>query len=107
MYTSISAPLDLKLSSKGNSGNADDDIVVADNSRNTSLKVVKFADLERATRDFSFCLYMDGLGKVFLGWLDEDTFVPSTEGVGVAVAVKRYNNLQYWQVSKNCSAFTN
>ncbi|KAL7592419.1 hypothetical protein Lser_V15G32595 [Lactuca serriola] len=94
LYTS---PLDLKLSSKGNSGNADDDIVVADNSRNTSLKVVKFADLERATRDFSFCLYMDGLGKVFLGWLDEDTFVPSTEGVGVAVAVKRYNNLQYWQ----------
>ena len=32
-----------------------------------------------------------GFGKVYLGWVDQNTFAPSKHGVGVPVAVKRLN----------------
>lgn len=56
-----------------------------------SLKVFSFADLETATSNFS--LYMPfGLGcfgNLFLGWVDENTFAPLRDGIGITVAVKR------------------
>lgn len=39
-------------------------------------------------------------GEVFLGWVDKNTFAPSTEGDGIAVAVKKYSQgLPEWKVS--------
>ena len=56
-----------------------------------NLKEFKFADLERATSNFDKGLILGegGFGPVFLGWVDKDTFAPSTQGVGIAVAIKR------------------
>ncbi|XP_035845080.1 receptor-like cytoplasmic kinase 176 [Helianthus annuus] len=58
-----------------------------------SLKVFKFSDLEKATSNFSLDFLLgEGLyGKVFLGWVEQDTLAPSTQGVGTAVAIKRVN----------------
>ncbi|KAI3496440.1 hypothetical protein L1887_38803 [Cichorium endivia] len=93
-----SAPGDSKLSSncKSNSRIAGD-ILGSDNIDFTSLKVFKFADLKKATGNFSQRLGMDDFGEVFIGWIDKNTFSPSTEGVGIAVAVKRSKDLQEWQ----------
>ncbi|KAI3708735.1 hypothetical protein L2E82_38150 [Cichorium intybus] len=57
-----------------------------------SLKVFKFSDLEKTTRNFSQDLLIgrDGYGEVFIGWVDGKTFAPSRKGFGIAVAVKRY-----------------
>ncbi|KAK9052767.1 hypothetical protein SSX86_029397 [Deinandra increscens subsp. villosa] len=63
-----------------------------------SLKVFKFADLKKATRKFSpdIMLGKGGYGKVFLGWVDQNTLAPSIPGVGIiAVAVKRFNDGRY------------
>ncbi|XP_023748414.1 receptor-like protein kinase FERONIA isoform X2 [Lactuca sativa] len=58
---------------------------------NSSLKVFKFADLKKATSNFSddLVLGQGAFGKVLLGWIDKKTFVPSRNGVGIPVAVKR------------------
>ncbi|KAI3496458.1 hypothetical protein L1887_38822 [Cichorium endivia] len=94
-----SAHDDSKLSSnskgKGKSRN-DEDTVGADNkyfSISASLKVFKLADLERATRNFSQGLLLGGRThrEVFLGWVDRNTFASSTEGIGIAVAVKKFS----------------
>ncbi|KAL4564521.1 hypothetical protein LXL04_028585 [Taraxacum kok-saghyz] len=61
------------------------------------LKIFKFAELKKATRNFSQDLGMDDFGKVFLGWVDKNTFAPSTLGTGIAVAVKRSHDIQEWQ----------
>ncbi|KAJ0794536.1 putative transferase [Helianthus annuus] len=68
--------------------------VLADfQSPSPSLNVFKFSDLEKATNNFSVDLLLgEGLyGKVFLGWVEQDTLAPSTQGVGTAVAIKRVN----------------
>ncbi|KAI3496820.1 hypothetical protein L1887_39197 [Cichorium endivia] len=86
----------LSSKSKGHSRNGRD-IVAVDNkgftNPITSLKVFKFDDLKRATRNFNqdLVLSRDGFGDVFLGWVDKNTFGLSTEGAGIVVAVKRYN----------------
>ncbi|KAK1436811.1 hypothetical protein QVD17_02595 [Tagetes erecta] len=56
-----------------------------------NLKVFKFSDLEKATRNFRLDLLLGegGFGKVFLGWVEQKTLAPSKQGVGIAVAVKR------------------
>ncbi|KAJ9550890.1 hypothetical protein OSB04_014935 [Centaurea solstitialis] len=63
-----------------------------------SLKEFKFADLERATSNFDkgSILGEGGFGRVFLGWVDKDTFIPSQHGDGIPIAVKRLdeNGLQ-------------
>ncbi|KAJ9550891.1 hypothetical protein OSB04_014936 [Centaurea solstitialis] len=68
------------------------------------LKKFKFADLVRATNNFNEeQLGRGGFGNVTLGWVDENTFAPSTPGVGFAVAVKRLHRAsrqgrEEWQV---------
>nr|KAJ0195911.1 hypothetical protein LSAT_V11C700367100 [Lactuca sativa] len=97
----ISADADSKLSnsSKGNTTNASDTIG-ADNKHFTipipSIKVFKFDDLKFATRNFrqDLLLGREGFGQVFLGWVDKNTFTPSTEGSGIAVAVTRYSEVR-------------
>ncbi|KAL7592959.1 hypothetical protein Lser_V15G33710 [Lactuca serriola] len=96
-----SADADSKLSnsSKGNTTNASDTIG-ADNKHFTipipSIKVFKFDDLKFATRNFrqDLLLGREGFGQVFLGWVDKNTFTPSTEGSGIAVAVTRYSEVR-------------
>ncbi|KAL7592587.1 hypothetical protein Lser_V15G33722 [Lactuca serriola] len=91
-----SAHGDSKLSSnsKSKSRNAGD-TMEANNSiiHVPSLKLFKFADLKRATRNFNQDLLLGngGFGHIFLCWVDKNTFAPSTEGLGIAVVVKRYS----------------
>ncbi|CAI9293692.1 unnamed protein product [Lactuca saligna] len=77
---------------------ANDDSRLSSNSKDNNdstnpMKVFKFSDLERSTSNFSQDLVIDsdGYGEVFLGWVDEKTFAPSTKGVGITVAVKKYS----------------
>nr|XP_017223171.1 PREDICTED: protein kinase 2B, chloroplastic-like [Daucus carota subsp. sativus] len=59
-----------------------------------NLRMFTFAELGSATRGFSpdMMLGEGNYGRVFIGWLDEDTFAPSRIGIGMAVAVKRCNS---------------
>ncbi|KAJ0759780.1 putative transferase [Helianthus annuus] len=84
----------LSSGSRGNNMFSEMKEVLADfRSPSPSLKVFKFSDLEKATNNFSVDLLLgEGLyGKVFLGWVEQDTLAPSTQGVGIAVAIKRVN----------------
>ncbi|GJU69240.1 probable serine/threonine-protein kinase PIX13 [Tanacetum coccineum] len=56
-----------------------------------TLKEFEYDDLEKATKNFSSGMLLGegGFGKVYLGWIDENTFTPSKHGVGIPVAVKR------------------
>ncbi|KAK9069787.1 hypothetical protein SSX86_010183 [Deinandra increscens subsp. villosa] len=58
-----------------------------------SVTVFEFADLEKATRNFSPDLLLGegGFGEVFLGWVEQNTLAPSKQGAGIAIAVKRLN----------------
>ncbi|KAL8252312.1 hypothetical protein R6Q59_036005 [Mikania micrantha] len=55
------------------------------------LKEFRFSDLRKATGCFTRDLLLGNTysGKVFLGWVVENTLAPSKPGVGMAVAVKR------------------
>ncbi|XVE94412.1 hypothetical protein REPUB_Repub02eG0006200 [Reevesia pubescens] len=70
----------------------------------TALKIFTLAELKAATRNFrpDTVLGEGGFGRVFKGWVDENTYAPSKVGVGMAVAVKKSNpdssqGLQEWQ----------
>ncbi|KAD4585408.1 hypothetical protein E3N88_23009 [Mikania micrantha] len=72
------------------------------------LKEFRFSDLKKATRSFSPDLILGegGFGKVFLGWVEENTLIPSKQGVGMAVAVKRLSQgsnqgVAEWQAELN------
>ncbi|KAL8252331.1 hypothetical protein R6Q59_036024 [Mikania micrantha] len=72
------------------------------------LKEFRFSDLKKATRSFSPDLILGegGFGKVFLGWVEENTLIPSKQGVGMAVAVKRLSQgsgqrVAEWQAEVN------
>ncbi|PWA90532.1 tyrosine-protein kinase, neurotrophic receptor, type 2 [Artemisia annua] len=58
-----------------------------------SLKEFEYDDLKKATKNFGrdMLLGEGGFGKVYLGWVDQNTFAPSKPGVGVPVAVKSLN----------------
>ncbi|KAI7726730.1 hypothetical protein M8C21_013538, partial [Ambrosia artemisiifolia] len=93
----MSVERDSKLSSNNKSNNTFREMkeVPTDfKSPSPRLNVFKFADLEKATRKFSQDLVLGegGFGKVFFGtWFEQNTFAPSIEGVGIAIAVKRLN----------------
>ncbi|KAM7488643.1 hypothetical protein LguiB_026127 [Lonicera macranthoides] len=70
----------------------------------TNLKRFKFAELKMATRNFSPDLQLRKgyFQTVFIGWLNEKTYTPSKIGVGMAVAVKKFNvnnplNFEAWK----------
>ncbi|RWR78508.1 putative serine/threonine-protein kinase NAK [Cinnamomum micranthum f. kanehirae] len=56
-----------------------------------TLKIFSFAELKKATRNFSpDPLLGDGsFGTVFKGWIDEKTFAPTKAGSGMAIAVRK------------------
>ncbi|XP_050376636.1 probable serine/threonine-protein kinase PBL11 [Argentina anserina] len=73
-----------------------------------NLKEFTFAALKKATRDFKpdTILGEGGFGRVFKGWVDENTYAPSRAGIGMAVAVKKsnadsYQGQQEWEAEVN------
>ncbi|KAF7850926.1 hypothetical protein BT93_L4841 [Corymbia citriodora subsp. variegata] len=69
-----------------------------------NLKMFTFAELKSATRNFrpDTVLGEGGFGRVFKGWVEEETYKPSKVGVGIPVAVKKSSpdspqGLQEWQ----------
>ncbi|XXG39171.1 hypothetical protein AAC387_Pa01g0199 [Persea americana] len=56
-----------------------------------TLKIFSFAELKKATRNFSPDTFLGdgGFGRVFKGWIDEKTFAPTEAGSGMAIAVKK------------------
>ncbi|KAI3704293.1 hypothetical protein L1987_74509 [Smallanthus sonchifolius] len=82
------------------SGDTFKEVEVAD----SGLKVFSFDGLKIATRNFSddMVLGEGAFGKVFKGWLEHDTYVPSKPGSGIPVAVKKldidgYQGFEEWQ----------
>ncbi|KAD4585409.1 hypothetical protein E3N88_23010 [Mikania micrantha] len=74
----------------------------------TILPEVLFSDLRKATGCFTRDLLLGNTysGKVFLGWVVENTLAPSKPGVGMAVAVKRLDieiaqGAAKWQAEMN------
>ncbi|KAD4585299.1 hypothetical protein E3N88_22900 [Mikania micrantha] len=72
------------------------------------LKEFRFSDLRKATGCFTRDLLLGNTysGKVFLGWVVENTLAPSKQGVGMAVAVKRLDieiaqGAAKWQAEMN------
>ncbi|WVZ25459.1 hypothetical protein V8G54_004003 [Vigna mungo] len=57
------------------------------------LKVFSFKELKSATGNFKSnrLLGEGGFGRVYKGWLDENTLTPATPGSGVEVAIKMLN----------------
>ncbi|CAM9002256.1 unnamed protein product [Rhodiola kirilowii] len=64
------------------------------NSVSPNLKAFTIAELKSATRNFrpDSVLGEGGFGRVFKGWIDENTLAPSRVGIGMAVAVKKSSN---------------
>lgn len=60
---------------------------------NSDLKVFTLAGLKIATRNFCNDMIVGegAFGKVYKGWVEHKTFVPSKVGSGMPVAVKRLN----------------
>ncbi|KAF8377444.1 hypothetical protein HHK36_030821 [Tetracentron sinense] len=73
----------------------------------SNLKIFSFAELKKATRNFSpdMVIGEGGFGAVFKGWLDEKTYEPSRIGTGIVIAVKKLHSesrqgLREWQVNQ-------
>lgn len=99
-----------KALGKGNSNNnIEEESAAPSESLETKLPKLKefsLAELKKCTRDFrpDTILGEGGFGRVFKGWVNEDTYAPSQVGIGMAVAVKKsnpdsYQGLQEWQAS--------
>lgn len=65
-----------------------------------------YGDLKAATKNFKSDALIGegGFGKVYKGWLDEETLTPSKPGYGIIVAIKKLKpdsmqGVQEWQVT--------
>ncbi|XP_076955609.1 putative serine/threonine-protein kinase PIX13 [Bidens hawaiensis] len=72
------------------------------------LKVYTYSDLKACTRNFKsdMVLGVGGFGTVYKGWVDEKTMLPSKNGTGFMVAIKKLNHesvqgFQEWQSEVN------
>ncbi|KAD4586439.1 hypothetical protein R6Q59_035226 [Mikania micrantha] len=72
------------------------------------LKVYTYSDLKACTRNFKsdMVLGIGGFGTVYKGWVDEKTLLPSKNGTGFMVAIKKLNHesvqgLKEWQSEVN------
>lgn len=71
----------------------------------SSLKIFTLDELKTATGNFNMLLGKGDLGDLFLGWVNEVTYAPSTVGVGMAIAVKKLDPRNFqrhsrWQVNQ-------
>ncbi|CAL9028509.1 unnamed protein product [Prunus brigantina] len=98
-----------KALGKGNSNNNIEESAAPRESVETKvpkLKEFSLAELKKCTRRFrpDIIVGVGGSGRVFKGWVNEDTYAPSRFGIGMAVAVKKsnpdiYQGLQEWQAT--------
>lgn len=72
---------------------SDDGVVNGEILATPDVKVYTFGDLKTATRNFrgDMVLGVGGFGTVYKGWLDEKTLLPSRQGTGMLVAIKKLN----------------
>ncbi|KAK1380102.1 Protein kinase domain-containing protein [Heracleum sosnowskyi] len=65
-----------------------------------NLRKFSLAELGGATRGFSpdMILVENHYGRVFIGWLDEDTLAPSRIGIGMAVSIMSLNSYGRFRV---------
>jgi len=70
------------------------------------LNVFSFEELKSATSNFrsDSLVGEGGFGRIYKGWLDENTLTPAKPGSGVAVAIKMLNpgslqGFHEWQVA--------
>nr|XP_043618839.1 receptor like protein kinase S.2-like isoform X2 [Erigeron canadensis] len=70
----------------------------------SSLKLFSLDELKHATRNFSDDMVVGegAFGKVFEGWVEEETYAPSKVGYGIPVAVKKLDpdsmqGVEEWQ----------
>lgn len=105
---SSSSPSPADLGGEGGGGGDGDGQIVPPSGQiiGPNLKLYTFAELKRATRNFrpDTLLGEGGFGRVFKGWIDNNTYSPSRVGVGIPVAVKKSNpdsaqGLKEWQVN--------
>ncbi|KAJ9557711.1 hypothetical protein OSB04_012325 [Centaurea solstitialis] len=91
------------ISSPAGNGNGNGEVLPA-----ADLKVYTYSDLKVATRNFKsdMVLGVGGFGTVYKGWVDEKTMLPSKQGTGFMVAIKKLNHesvqgFQEWQSEVN------
>ncbi|KAD5960572.1 hypothetical protein R6Q59_013643 [Mikania micrantha] len=82
-------------------GDGFQEVKVAD----SGLKIFSLNELKMVTRNFSDDLVVGegAFGKVFKGWIEQETYVPSKLGSGIPVAVKKldtngYQGFEEWQM---------
>ncbi|XP_028794820.1 receptor-like cytoplasmic kinase 176 [Neltuma alba] len=70
-----------------------EDGLIGGSNKVSQLKIFKYDELKTATRIFHphNMVGEGGSGKVFKGWLDEQTLAPAKPGTGIAIAVKKLN----------------
>ena len=58
-----------------------------------NLKVFSYTELKTATQNFSANVQLgEGSSQMdFIGWIDEKSYEPSKVGIGMAVAIKKFN----------------
>ncbi|XP_020086360.1 probable serine/threonine-protein kinase PBL18 isoform X2 [Ananas comosus] len=63
-----------------------------------NLNSFSLNDLKLATENFDWnsLLGKGSFGRVYKGWIDEETFAPTKPGVGIAVAVKKHKSESHW-----------
>lgn len=69
------------------------------------LKIFTYKELATATGNFGLLIGKGTFGRVFKGWVDKETYEPSKDGVGMAVAVKKFDLRGFeeyitWQVNQ-------
>ncbi|KAK9071580.1 hypothetical protein SSX86_008008 [Deinandra increscens subsp. villosa] len=82
-----------KQASQTESGDTFQEVKVAD----SGLKIFNLDGLRKATRNFSDDMVVGegAFGKVYIGWLQQETYAPSKLGSGIPVAVKKHNTDGY------------
>lgn len=70
-----------------------------------NLREFSFAEMKLVTKNFKpdTLLGQGGFGKVYKGWVDEQTLAPAKSNAGMVVAIKKLNSesvqgFQEWQV---------
>lgn len=77
----------------------------AERSKDQIITTFTLAEMKVATRNFKTATMLGegGFGRVYKGWVDNNTYPPSMPGIGMPVAIKRSNQeslqgLKEWQV---------
>ncbi|GJW14077.1 probable serine/threonine-protein kinase PIX13 [Tanacetum coccineum] len=108
--TSIGTSNGVGISGTTSSSRSDDDGYLSKGEMlpAADLKVYAYSDLKSCTKNFKsdMVLGIGGFGTVYKGWVEEKTMLPSKNGTGSMVAIKKLNHesvqgFQEWQSEVN------